>query len=519
MSQQRPSFLSGDSKLSSEKDKDSSLRKPAEAPRPFTSLCSTAGTSGSSLGSGLGAGSARTESPFRSSTGSQTSGSSLGSGSPFSSGLRSGTGLGGTAGPGQTGGLSSGLSSSTRTSAFSRPTTPSGAGLGTTSSGSGTTSSLFRSSLGQQGGSNATGAGTGGLRSSLNSLSRLGQDAARPGLTPSSSFRTASQTTSSSAPTSSFRTQTALGGLRTPSPTSAFRPAPGSGMQAGASTPFRKDLQISDEEFLQLRDFIYQVCGIFIAENRKYLVENRLSNRIKELNLKSYSEYYNFLRFDNSRKEELNRLFEVVTTNETSFFRNPPQLKVFQDYVLKEVIDECRKTGRKRLRIWSAGCSTGEEPYTLAIILYEVLKSEIRSWDIKITANDLSEAVLAAARRGIYNEYALRTTPPEIVSAYFTKDGNVYKIKPELKQLVSFGQINLSDKEQLRRVEKSQIVFCRNVIIYFDDDMKRKVISAFYDNLEPNGMLLIGHSESLHNISRAFKPEHHTGTIVYRKMG
>lgn len=519
MSQQRPSFLSGDSKLSSEKDKDSSLRKPAEAPRPFTSLRSTAGTSGSSLGSGLGAGSARAESPFRSASGNQTSGSSLGSGSPFSSGLRSGTGLGGAAGSGLTGGLTSGLSSSTRPSAFSRPATSSGAGLGAASSGAGTTSSPFRSSLGQQGGVSAAGTGTSGLRSPLSSLSRPGQDAsARPGLTPSSPFRPAGQTTPSSAPASSFRTQSALGGLRTPSPTSAFRPAPGSGMQAGSSTPFRKDLQISDEEFLQLRDFIYQVCGIFIAENRKYLVENRLSNRIKELNLKSYSEYYNFLRFDNSRKEELNRLFEVVTTNETSFFRNPPQLKVFQDYVLKEVIDECRRTGRKRLRIWSAGCSTGEEPYTLAIILYEVLKSEIRSWDIKITANDLSEAVLAAARRGIYNEYALRTTPPEIVSAYFTKDGNVYKIKPELKQLVSFGQINLSDKEQLRRVEKSQIVFCRNVIIYFDDDMKRKVISAFYDNLEPNGMLLIGHSESLHNISRAFKPEHHTGTIVYRKM-
>lgn len=515
MSQQRPSFLSGDSKLSSEKDKDSSLRKPAEAPRPFTSLRSTAGTSGSSLGSGLGAGSARTESPFRSSLGSQTSGSSLGSGSTLSSSLRSGTGLGGAAGSGQ----AAGLSSSTRPSTFSRPATPSGAGLGTPASGGGTTSSPFRSSLGQQGGAGAAGTGTGGLRSPLSGLSRPGQDAsARPGLTSSSPFRPAGQTTASPATASPFRTQNALGGLRTPSPTSAFRPAPGSGVQAGSSTPFRKDLQISDEEFLQLRDFIYQVCGIFIAENRKYLVENRLSNRIKELNLKSYSEYYNFLRFDNSRKEELNRLFEVVTTNETSFFRNPPQLKVFQDYVLKEVIDECRKTGRKRLRIWSAGCSTGEEPYTLAIILYEVLKSEIRSWDIKITANDLSEAVLAAARRGIYNEYALRTTPPEIVSAYFTKDGNVYKIKPELKQLVSFGQINLSDKEQLRRVEKSQIVFCRNVIIYFDDDMKRKVISAFYDNLEPNGMLLIGHSESLHNISRAFKPEHHTGTIVYRKM-
>ena len=248
-------------------------------------------------------------------------------------------------------------------------------------------------------------------------------------------------------------------------------------------------------------------------------MENRLSNRIKELNLKSYNEYYNFLRFDANRRKELNKLFEVVTTNETSFFRNPPQLEVFQKSVLAETLEQCRKSGQKKLRIWSAGCSTGEEPYTLAIILHEVLKSDIRTWDIKITANDLSEAVLAAARRGVYNEYALRTTPKEIVSTYFGKEGNLYKVDPMLKRLISFGQINLSDKEQLRRVEKSQIVFCRNVIIYFDDEMKRKVINAFYDNLEPSGALLIGHSESLHNISRAFQLEHHKGTIVYRKLG
>ena len=285
-----------------------------------------------------------------------------------------------------------------------------------------------------------------------------------------------------------------------------------------SATPFRKELKITDEEFIQLRDFIYQQCGIFIAENRKYLVENRLSNRIKDLNLKSYSEYYNFLRFDASKRLELNKLFEVVTTNETSFYRNPPQLQVFQEAVLKGAIEECRKLGKKRLRIWSAGCSTGEEPYTIAIILHEVLRQEIASWDIKITANDLSEAVLASARRGVYSEYALRTTPKEIVSRYFTQEDSSYKIDPKLKHIVSFGQINLSDKLQLSRVEKSQIVFCRNVIIYFDDEMKRRVINAFYDNLIPNGSLLIGHSESLHNISRAFKPEHHTGTIVYRKQ-
>ncbi len=104
-----------------------------------------------------------------------------------------------------------------------------------------------------------------------------------------------------------------------------------------------------------------------------------------------------------------------------------------------------------------------------------------------------------------------------MVDRYFHKEGNVYKINPALKKLVSFGPINLSDKEQLKRVEKSQIVFCRNVIIYFDDEMKRKVINAFYDNLQPGGVLIIGHSESLHNISRAFQLEHHKGTILYRK--
>lgn len=284
-----------------------------------------------------------------------------------------------------------------------------------------------------------------------------------------------------------------------------------------SSITLRKELKISDEEFLQLRDFIYQQCGIYIAENRKYLIENRLTNRIKELNLKSFGEYYQFLKYDPNKRTELNKLFEVVTTNETSFYRNPPQLQVFQDYVVKTVIEEARK-GTKRIRIWSAGCSTGEEPYTLAIILHEVLKSEIGSWDIKITANDLSEAVLASARRGVYSDYALRTTPKEIIDRYFIKEGSQFKVDPKLKQLVSFGQINLSDRMQLKRVERSQIVFCRNVIIYFDDEMKKQVISSYYDNLLPGGFLLIGHSESLHNISRTFKPEHHTGAIIYRKL-
>jgi chemotaxis protein methyltransferase CheR len=278
-----------------------------------------------------------------------------------------------------------------------------------------------------------------------------------------------------------------------------------------------RTFRVSQEEFIQLRDFIYEKCGIYIAENRKYLIENRLSNRIKELNLKTFGEYYYFLRFDVGKQAELIKLFEVITTNETSFYRNPPQLQVFQDVVLRGELDKLRKAGLRKLRIWSAGCSTGEEPYTLAIILNEVLGADLLSWDLKITANDLSEAVLATARAGAYGEYALRTTPAPIIARYFTKTDPDYLIDAKLKRIISFGHINLSDKAQVRRVERSHIVFCRNVIIYFDDEMKKQIIESFYDNLLPGGCLFIGHAESLHNISRAFKPEHHAGTIVYRK--
>lgn len=279
----------------------------------------------------------------------------------------------------------------------------------------------------------------------------------------------------------------------------------------------QKDQKISDEDFRNLRDFIYEQSGIYVADNRKYLLENRLTNRIKDLGLKGYGEYFYFLKYDAGRKTELNRLFEVITTNETSFYRNPPQLEVFQNIILKGVLDDLRRAGTRRLRIWSAGCSTGEEPYTLSIMLHEVLRAELSRWDIRITANDLSEGVLHSARRGVYAEYALRTTPPEIVSRYFEDQGGRFRISPAVRDLVQFSQINLSDRMQVKRVERSQIVFCRNVIIYFDDEMKRQVIGSFYDNLLPAGYLFIGHSESLHNLSRAFKPTHHPGAIVYKK--
>ena len=278
------------------------------------------------------------------------------------------------------------------------------------------------------------------------------------------------------------------------------------------------EIKITNDEFVTLRDFLYDQCGIFVGENRKYLMENRLNTRLRELGLHSFSEYHNYLRYDKNKTAELNELFINMTTNETSFFRNNVQLDIFRDKVLAKLISEQRAKGEKKINIWSAGCSSGEEPYTIAIILLDLLKGEINDWNIKITANDLSLAMLNIARKGTYSEYALRTTPPEIIEKYFIKEGRNYKIVPAAQKLVQFGQINLSRADQLARVERSHIVFCRNVIIYFDDAMKKHVINAFYDNLLPGGYLLIGHSESLHNISRTFKPEHHPGAIIYRKQ-
>jgi len=284
-----------------------------------------------------------------------------------------------------------------------------------------------------------------------------------------------------------------------------------------SSLSLRKSPQLTDQEFKQLRDMIYDLAGIDIPEKRKYLIENKLGPRLQELNLKSYSEYYDYIRYDKNHKMEVQKLFENITTNETSFFRDIKQLDVFKDHILKEVIEKQQEAGKKELNIWSAGCSSGEEPYTIGILLHEILRMSIIGWKIRITANDISLAMIAKARHGVYNEHSLRTTPKQIVEKYFTKEPGGYKIHPKVQKLVSLAPINLKDVEAVKRVPKSHIVFCRNVIIYFDDEMKKHVINCFYDNLLPGGCLLLGHSESIHKISRGFMPIIKPGGIAYRK--
>ncbi|WP_319781197.1 protein-glutamate O-methyltransferase CheR [Maridesulfovibrio sp.] len=283
---------------------------------------------------------------------------------------------------------------------------------------------------------------------------------------------------------------------------------------------FSGNIKITQKEFLELRDIIYELSGIYLQDNRKFLIENRFAPRLSELEFKSYSDYLDYLKkHPKGKTEELMMLTELITTNETSFFRDNSQLKVFRNFTLKKIIDEGIKSGRREIKIWSAGCSSGEEPYTLSMILHEALKDDIRKWRIMITANDISSNVLKMAEKGIYTRYSLRTTPPYIISKYFEDRGNdVFRIKPEIKRLVRFGKINLNLDRDLKRIPRSHVVFCRNVIIYFDKKMKIRVLNGFHHNLLDNGHLYVGHSEALHAVTDKFKPKQHAGTITYHKI-
>jgi len=275
-----------------------------------------------------------------------------------------------------------------------------------------------------------------------------------------------------------------------------------------------KTIPLPDDVFRLLRDFVHDYCGIYFDDNSKFLLERRLSRRLEQLRLRNFEEYYHFLRYDRKREEELAILVDNLTTNETYFFRERPQLRTFSE----EILLELRQTSadRKTLRIWSAGCSTGEEPYTIAILLLES-GDWWRDWQIEILGTDINQRVLHAARRGVYKKSAHRATSPEMLKKYFIEENGDYRIIDTVKELVSFSSMNLLDPFKISLVSSMDIIFCRNVIIYFDKEAKKKVIAAFWQKLRSGGYLLLGHSESLVHISNAFELRTLKNDMVYQK--
>lgn len=272
---------------------------------------------------------------------------------------------------------------------------------------------------------------------------------------------------------------------------------------------------ISDDTFRQLRDFIYEKTGIYIPDNKKYFLENRLSRILKEKNFRSHEDYLYYLRYS-STKQDIARLFDAVTTNETFFFREPQQFEVFSNHLLPQILKENSQMGRKDLKIWSSACSTGEEPYTIAMILLE--KPELISLRKEIYASDISESVLMSARRAIYGNYSVRNVPSQYMAKYFKDSGGIYALSDVVKSMVKFMNINLIDDREVRQLRGIDVVFCRNVLIYFDDKAKKKAVSLIYDVLRPKGYLFVGTSESLHNVTRAFRPLAINKVIVYQKI-
>lgn len=274
---------------------------------------------------------------------------------------------------------------------------------------------------------------------------------------------------------------------------------------------------MTKEEFITLRDFVYEKSGIFFAENKAYLLESRLTNRLAELGLGSFEDYYYSLKYGSDKtKNEIANLFDVVTTNETSFFRNPPQLDAFKIIIQKNYLNGTGPLPNP-IRMWSAACSTGEEPYTLAIIMEELMQTTKRNIPYIIYATDISQKVLESARRAVFSQYSIRNTDGAVKNKYFAEENNMFKLKENLKKSVKIEFMNLMDDNSYRVYKQMDIIFCRNVLIYFDEKGKKKVIENLYECLKPKGFLTIGHAESLHNISRAFKPLVFPGTIAYQK--
>jgi len=276
-------------------------------------------------------------------------------------------------------------------------------------------------------------------------------------------------------------------------------------------------LQMSSQDFTALRDYVYSKSGIYFRETKKYFLENRIGKRISELSLPSYREYFNLLQGARG-PQELKYLFNEVTTNETSFWRNPPQIEAFQHFVLPETVAVARKRGANKFRIWSAACSSGEEPYTLAMVCQEAKETLFRGLSIEIIATDISERVMKLAMLGQYGSYTLRNLDAVKLRLHFDqKDNDLFEVKPELKAMVVYKNFNLVDYANYRSLGNFDVIFCRNVLIYFDDIVKSKVIAGFHEQLNPMAYLMVGHSESISSYAGGFELVHFSMATGYRK--
>ena len=273
-----------------------------------------------------------------------------------------------------------------------------------------------------------------------------------------------------------------------------------------------------DPVYRQIRDLVYKVSGIYKSEEKLYLLADGCGRRMKQVAVRTPRDYWDYLTANPSRDGELRQLLNEITIGETYLFRSPPQLDALRKVILPEIVAEKTKQITKRLRIWSAGCSTGEESYTLAMTMLEENDRLLKGWTVEILATDLNDRSVETAKAGIYGDYALRSTTDYFKRKYFVPlDDKKLQARPEVKKLITFNRVNLQDDSKMLFMKGMDIIFCCNVLIYFDGPSKSKVISHFFTNLNFGGYFFLGTSESLVKLNQQFHLVHFPGTIAYWK--
>ncbi len=256
---------------------------------------------------------------------------------------------------------------------------------------------------------------------------------------------------------------------------------------------------LSLSQFRTLQELIRARSGICFHEAKKYLLESRLRPRLTELGVATFEEYLALLSAVAGGEDEFHAMCDRITINETSFFRDPEQFDHFERCLLPHLLQ--RRAGERRLRLWSAACSSGEEPYTFAILLHRLLGVRLADWRIEILGTDLSARMLAFAREGVFTDDTLRGASDLVRQRYFAEAGERFRLDPQIASMVHFQEHNLLDRAGAADFGSFDVICCRNVLIYFDEEMKQRSLGLFEEHLAADGCLLIGHSETLHGLS------------------
>ena len=274
------------------------------------------------------------------------------------------------------------------------------------------------------------------------------------------------------------------------------------------------DITITDDDFLKFREFFYRKTGIHFEASKRYFVDKRLIERIEVTGYNNFRNYFTFMRFQPSG-EEIQALTNAMTVNETYFFREEYQFKCLVESMLGEVL-KYKKRG-DTIRIWSIPSSSGEEPYSIALYLSEYWP-EIANWDVELISSDIDTQILNKAREGKYSQRSVQNLPPALLKKYFKKTANGdFQICEELRGAVEFTRVNLSDPVDTRGYRKFDVIFCRNLLIYFDDLSRKQAAEVIYEALNPGGFICLGHSESMSRITSLFKVRKFRDAIVYQK--